>query len=37
MVNINIIVETHSRGMYAFEQISKTSKMDGICQGFYWM
>jgi len=37
MVDINFIIEGHSRGMYACEQISKTLKMDGICQYFYWM
>jgi hypothetical protein len=35
MVNIDIIIESHSRGMYACEQIYKDSKMDGIFQGFY--
>jgi hypothetical protein len=35
MVNIDIIVESHSKGMYACEQISKDSKMDGICQNIY--
>jgi hypothetical protein len=35
MVNINIIVESHLRSMYACEQISKALKMDGICQCFY--
>jgi hypothetical protein len=30
MVSIDIIIESHSRGMYAYEQISKALKMDGI-------
>jgi hypothetical protein len=37
MVSINIIIERHSKNMYACEKNFKALKMDGICQGFYWM
>jgi hypothetical protein len=37
MVNINIIIECHLKGMYACEKISKPLKMDGIYQCLYWM
>jgi hypothetical protein len=30
MVSIDIIIENHSRGMDACEEISKALKMDGI-------
>jgi hypothetical protein len=37
MVNINIIIEGHSKNMHACEQIPKALKMDGIYQCFWWM